>query len=577
MSTGHLVTMDPIISILSVFCLVSAFVTFGLGIAVFVRNPQSDLTRLFLVTMISATYWAIGEFMIFQSGTPEGAWFWLKASSFWPFAVSFTLHFGLTFTRPGFYDRHPRLTLAFIYLPSAVITGILLLTDWIYTVISIAGSGYGYLPVKGGMAYPAEAFYIFIMMLAAVAIIYSYWKHATTPKVKSQALILWAGMAAVLVFGSLSGFILPYFSILTPNLVFIGIMIFSYGITVAIRKHELFVLSPATAVPDILRTMPDAMVLADINGCIISANESCSAVLGIEGSTLTGKYVSSVIPGEAFYRIRARILKDTTISGLETKPASKASSTVSIAGSLVSDPGGDPAGMVLIIRDITDRIATENALLIAGKKISLLTQLTRHDVNNLVSALSGYLLLLKDDPDDPGREGYIAASMDIAEKIYNQLQFTREYQDIGSRQPVWLPLEEALARAMNDISGKDIIITRNVFPVDIFTDPSFVKVIYNILENAFRHGGRISKIEISTHQGDDGTLRIIIEDDGIGIANGEKESVFQYGIGRNTGLGLPLSRDILSLTGITIAETGVPGSGARFEIVVPSVSWRAHQ
>jgi signal transduction histidine kinase len=36
------------------------------------------------------------------------------------------------------------------------------------------------------------------------------------------------------------------------------------------------------------------------------------------------------------------------------------------------------------------------------------------------------------------------------------------------------------------------------------------------------------------------------------------------GFGRHTGLGLFLSREILSITGITITETGEPGKGAVF-------------
>jgi hypothetical protein len=35
-----------------------------------------------------------------------------------------------------------------------------------------------------------------------------------------------------------------------------------------------------------------------------------------------------------------------------------------------------------------------------------------------------------------------------------------------------------------------------------------------------------------------------------------------------------LSQEILSITGITIAETGIPGKGARFEITVPKGAYR---
>jgi len=66
----------------------------------------------------------------------------------------------------------------------------------------------------------------------------------------------------------------------------------------------------------------------------------------------------------------------------------------------------------------------------------------------------------------------------------------------------------------------------------------------------------------------------VCEDDGDGVASGEKEKIFERGFGKNTGLGLFLSREILSITGIMIRETGVPGKGARFEMTVHEGSLR---
>jgi signal transduction histidine kinase len=66
---------------------------------------------------------------------------------------------------------------------------------------------------------------------------------------------------------------------------------------------------------------------------------------------------------------------------------------------------------------------------------------------------------------------------------------------------------------------------------------------------------------------------IICEDDGVGITAQDKKRLFTRGFGKSTGLGLFLSREILSITGITITENGVPGKGARFEITVPKKNY----
>jgi PAS domain S-box-containing protein len=567
--------MDTSLAALSFFCLVSAFITFGLGIAVFTRNPQSGINRLFLLTMASATYWAIGEFMIWQADTADGVTFWLKVSSFWPLAIAFSIHFILSLTRPHTFEKYRNLSLAAIYLPAAIISLILLFTEWIFTTGSIPGTGYTYIPVRDSLAYQAESTYILLMMLYATGVIFMYWQQAATKTVKKQALLIFAGISMVIFCGFLSGILLPAVAIYTPNLVFIGLVLFSLIITVAITRHELFVLSPKTAIPDILRTMPDAMILTDMEGIIISTNESAARIFLTSDDDLRGKHVGSCVPDPIFGQIKNKVVSNHDIIDLETIPVRDDSRTVSIAGSLVSDPEGEPAGIVLIIRDITDRKNAEKSLRIAGEKISLLTRLTRHDINNLVSALSGYLLLIKENPKDPDTAVYVGAAIEIAEKIHSQLQFTHEYQNIGSQQPVWQSLGLMVNRAKNDLHPPDKTeIVMKILPVEIFADPLMVKVMYNLLENATRHGRNITKILVSTEVMDNAVLKVIIEDNGIGIPREDKELIFRYGFGKNTGLGLAISRDILSLTGIFIVETGTAGSGARFEMAVPKSAWR---
>jgi len=93
------------------------------------------------------------------------------------------------------------------------------------------------------------------------------------------------------------------------------------------------------------------------------------------------------------------------------------------------------------------------------------------------------------------------------------------------------------------------------------------------MENAIRHGGKIRNIRFSLPDLED-TLTITCEDDGVGIPSEEKEYIFDHGFGKNTGIGLFLAREILSITGLSIRECGEPGKGARFEILVPAGKFR---
>ena len=64
------------------------------------------------------------------------------------------------------------------------------------------------------------------------------------------------------------------------------------------------------------------------------------------------------------------------------------------------------------------------------------------------------------------------------------------------------------------------------------------------------------------------------EDDGIGIHAVDKVQIFDKGVGKNPGFGLFLSKEILSVTGLSIKECGVYGNGARFEIFIPEGKFR---
>jgi len=102
----------------------------------------------------------------------------------------------------------------------------------------------------------------------------------------------------------------------------------------------------------------------------------------------------------------------------------------------------------------------------------------------------------------------------------------------------------------------------------VFADPLFEKVIYTLIDNALRYGKVLTKIDFSSYMAGEG-LVLVCEDNGIGIPEEHKVGIFHREYFNHTGLGLYLSREILSITGFSIRETGIKGKGARFEIGIP--------
>jgi K+-sensing histidine kinase KdpD len=159
-------------------------------------------------------------------------------------------------------------------------------------------------------------------------------------------------------------------------------------------------------------------------------------------------------------------------------------------------------------------------------------------------------------------------------QIQKQITFTRNYQDVGVKAPVWQGIRACIERAAGSLSHEPITVSADIDDnLEVFADPLLEKVFYNLVDNAVRYGETIRKIRFFSVFRDSG-LVLVCEDDGVGVPFGEKERIFEQCVGKNTGMGLFLSREILMITAITIQECGEPGFGARFEIVIPPGSWR---
>ncbi len=243
-----------------------------------------------------------------------------------------------------------------------------------------------------------------------------------------------------------------------------------------------------------------------------------------------------------------------------------------------ANPIKDESGNVILnlthATDITGRKHAEEALLLANKKLNLLSSITRHDINNQMTALQGYLTLLKKKLPEPSLSDYFQKAVTAAQRISSIIQFTREYEKIGINAPAWQDCRTLVETAAKQVPLGNVMV-KNELPAgaEVFADPLVVRVFYNLMDNAARYGGKITTIRFSLEERDDIYI-VVCEDNGVGIPAGEKEQIFEQGFGKNTGLGLFLSREILSITGITIIETGEPGKGARFEMTVPKGCYR---
>ena len=215
----------------------------------------------------------------------------------------------------------------------------------------------------------------------------------------------------------------------------------------------------------------------------------------------------------------------------------------------------------------------EQALNETNRKLQLMTGITRHDIKGQLTIVEGNLELSRTINDRNKAARFINNAIEAVRKMDAMIEFTREYQNMGCKEPTWQSLRLNLQDAIAKLSGRNFRIEVDVSNVEIFADPLLSKVFYNLAENSISHGERATVIRFkSENDGDD--LKISCEDDGIGISVEEKNKVFERGYGKHTGLGLFYSAEICSITGLEIKECGEMGVGAKFVISVPQGRWR---
>jgi len=234
---------------------------------------------------------------------------------------------------------------------------------------------------------------------------------------------------------------------------------------------------------------------------------------------------------------------------------------------------GELLGLEGFITDVTGRKKAQENVRLANWKLTLLGDLTRHDVLNRVTMLSGYLELIGNHIRDEKVHGYVEKAIVAAHSIGEQMEFIREYQGLGISEPEWFEMNPLLSRAVSKTELGGIGIEYDLDGLSVYADPMIEKVFTNLMENSVKHGMTVTKIQISYLKGDD-WLEIFFRDDGEGIAQDMKQRMFDRNYMRRLGHGMNFIQEVLRITGLEIDEMGQPGKGVTFRIKVPIGCYR---
>ncbi|WP_052418672.1 sensor histidine kinase [Methanolacinia paynteri] len=222
--------------------------------------------------------------------------------------------------------------------------------------------------------------------------------------------------------------------------------------------------------------------------------------------------------------------------------------------------------------EIELRKKAEEALSKAIKKLVLLSSITRHDILNQIMIANYHLEVAMEDYLE--LKDQLSPAIKAVDQIKRQIEFTRDYQEMGVSPPAWQSLAPLISEcfSVRDYpAGVEVFV--NLPPIQILGDPMLGKAFCNIISNAYIHAEGMTRLEISGEQSDNDFV-IRIADNGSGVPTDKKVLIFKPGYGRIHGYGLFLVSEIFGITDITIRECGIEGEGAVFEIGIPPGSWR---
>jgi len=140
--------------------------------------------------------------------------------------------------------------------------------------------------------------------------------------------------------------------------------------------------------------------------------------------------------------------------------------------------------------------------------------------------------------------------------------------------------EDAIRECLPTLEGKRFEVEKNIardLPAISMDREALSRAIQNLIQNSIKYSDGSRWLRVTAENGN-GTIKISIEDRGIGIADREKKKIFEpfYRAKdvvdaqiHGNGLGLSLVKEIAEAHGGTVTVVSAPGKGSKFTIELP--------
>jgi PAS domain S-box-containing protein len=334
----------------------------------------------------------------------------------------------------------------------------------------------------------------------------------------------------------------------------------------------------------LLNAVGQAVTAADINGNIIYWNHAAEQLYGWSEAEALGSNVREILLKDFFQEDAAAVLshfntmKSWTGETTLKRRDGELVQVIIVTAPIVNEKG-ELAGILGVSTDVTEKKWMQEVFNDAigkvvelNEKLRVVESLTRHDIRNKLSAVNGRIFLLKKRLTDNIEASAQLKEMDLAsQQILRILEFERFYVQVGSEELQWIDVEKHLSEAaslFSDLKGAQVI--NDCHGLTVLADSLLRQLFYNLIDNTLKYGVTVSKIKVHFQEEKD-QLKLIYEDNGVGMPDEVRNKLFTEGFGKGTGFGLFLIKRIVEAYGWTIQETGKQGQGAQFTMTIPKI------
>lgn len=276
------------------------------------------------------------------------------------------------------------------------------------------------------------------------------------------------------------------------------------------------------------------------------------------------------------------------------KTASGRPLTAAFSANPLADTGAQQGLWAVCLMDVTRLLGSSPAVTTtapaSGVELDQILYAISHDLQAPLNSLSSHARTLGDGETAQGDEareaareiGALAARMQLMLDGILQVANVRR----AGQEPEVVGLDAVLQDAMDnlrsEIEASAATIEREALPTLRVNRQQMVQVMQNLLANALKfRGDRVPRIRVHAEESGE-TLRIVVEDNGIGIEAREVERIFGMFQRLHTereypgiGAGLAISRQIVRAHGGDITVDSTPGRGSRFTIEFKGAALRS--